>query len=55
MNAFMWLFLEFYEINHLWTLRPVDKPPKDDEKGLPWEAVIHSAKVRFNCEVIRSN
>lgn len=48
----MWLFLELYDNHHLWTLKPVEKPPKDDEKGTPWESVIHSAKVRFNCEVI---
>ncbi|XP_057365761.1 uncharacterized protein LOC130686644 isoform X1 [Daphnia carinata] len=49
-NAFMWLFIELFENNHLWTLKPVEKPPDDDGKGTPWETVIHSAKVRFNCE-----
>ena len=47
----MWLFIELYENNHLWTLKPVENPPNDDGKGTPWETVIHSAKVRFNCEV----
>lgn len=50
-NAFMWLFIELFENNHLWTLNPIQKPPDDDGKGTPWETVIHSAKVRFNCEV----
>nr|CAH0099990.1 unnamed protein product [Daphnia galeata] len=50
-SSFMWLFIELYENNHLWTLKPVEKPPNDDGKGTPWETVIHSAKVRFNCEM----
>ncbi|XP_046464339.1 uncharacterized protein LOC124210076 isoform X1 [Daphnia pulex] len=50
-NSFLWLFIELYENNHLWTLKPVEKPPIEDGKGTPWETVIHSAKVRFNCEM----
>jgi hypothetical protein len=53
MRAFMCLFMDYYVQGYLWTLTPTDKPPKDDDKGFPWNCFIQMAKVRFNCPVIK--
>ena len=54
MNAFMNLFMDYYEQGYLWTLTPTAHSPKDDSNGLPWMMYIHSAKVCFNCPVYQA-
>ena len=53
MRAFMCLFMDYYVQGYLWTLTPTNKPPIDDDKGFPWRSFIQTAKVRFNCPVIK--
>ena len=52
----MGLFTEFYNVaGDIWTFEPTEHPPLDEpntSRPNQWSSVIHTAKVRFNCQVL---